>query len=221
VRRLRALLAAALLTVALVACASGAPTANAPTASAPAAPSMEAQRDPPSGMPPPVIAEDCRSLMGIIPVSPADPDPYANTWAFALRHALAVGHAEDVASVGIRVDQVVVHPVAGDVDGTRRIVEAAIDDLGSAGFAVGEWQMGDARAWTFTELCSAFDELRAAMGGGPVVGLWPMDDGSMEVEVRDEAAMSSPILTELELRHPGMLLVTVRVGEVVGEAPSG
>ncbi|MGY3129300.1 hypothetical protein ACVWW9_002829 [Agrococcus sp. UYP33] len=224
-RRLRALLAAALLTVALVACASGAPTASAPTASAPtasapAAHSMEAQRDPPSGMPPPVLAEDCRSLTGILPVSPTDLDPYGNTWAFALRYALAVDQPDAFASVGIRVDEVVVYPVAHDVEGTRQVVDAATDGLAAAGFTVGQWRLGEPRSWTFTDLCSTFELLLAA-DSPDIVGHGPTDDGHMEVWVPDERARSSPILADIEARRPGMLLVTLQVGEIVAEVGGG
>jgi len=215
VRRLRALLAAALLTVALAACAPGAPTASA----APA-PSTEAQRDPPSGMPPPVLAEDCRSLTGILPVSPADPDPYGNTWAFALRHELAVDQPDAFASVGIRVDEVVVYPVAHDVEGTRQVVDAATDGLAAAGFTVGQWRLGEPRSWTFTDLCSTFELLLAA-DSPDIVGHGPTDDGHMEVWVPDERARSSPILADIEARHPGMLLVTLQVGEIVAEVGGG
>ncbi|MGM1030641.1 MAG: hypothetical protein ACQEWM_12355 [Actinomycetota bacterium] len=164
--------------------------------------------------------EDCRSLMGIYPVSPEDPDPYANTWAFALRHALAVDHPEAFALVSIRVDGVVVYPIADDVEGTLRVVEAAVDGLAEAGFAVSGWRLGEPRSWTFTDLCSTFDLLLAA-DSRDIVGHGPADSGHMEVLVPDERAASSPILADIEARHPGMLLVTVQVGEIVADVPGG
>lgn len=197
-------LAVALMSLLLVACA-----VSSPTGSSLSAPPTPTENSP--GMPAPILREDCRSLMGIIPVSAED--RYPNAWAFALRHSLLTEHANEFTYVGISVDEVVVYPSRGGGNDSQGLVEATVDRLAQDGFEVSQWRMGEARQWAFEDLCQAFDLLRGAMTGGEVVGIGPLDSGHLEVLVPSDEAASTALLSNLQARFPEMLVVTVSVGE--------
>lgn len=203
--RILTLLAGAMM---LMACTSAAPGELSTTAPVP--PGVV-----PEPIPTPAEIDDCRLLMGLVPVPAGDDWP--GSTSFALEFELLTKHPDAIAFVDVGQDVTTIYPSAerSDVD-VPQLISDTLDQLAARGFNPEiEWLLGDELAWTFDELCSAFsligDQMGTAVG---VESIAPNRSGQLEVGVADPASLELDILLQLQRQHPGMIVVTVQTGTV-------